>query len=216
MVRNSLMIDLDDPRVGKIADVINSSSCKKILNLLTDKELSASEISQELGMALNTVGYNLEKLVDAGLVEKSNKFFWSVKGKRVYRYRISNKNIIISPKARMKGFVSAILVSLVAAFGLKALQNWNGGFFEGKSLKYVSDSSSTSLGEGMIYVASESARNLAVESSNSVISNVNRDSGFFVKFLEFMFSSSSLWIWFLIGAFVTIIVFLVSNIRRKG
>ncbi|MCA9485686.1 MAG: helix-turn-helix transcriptional regulator, partial [Nanoarchaeota archaeon] len=96
--KSSINIDLNDPRAGKIADVLNSKTAKKILDLIADRgEMSGSDISNELDMPLNTVTYNLKKLVDAGLVGKSKKFFWSSKGKKMELYKVLNKQIIISP-----------------------------------------------------------------------------------------------------------------------
>ncbi len=110
-VKSSINVDLDDPRTGKIAEAISNKSCKKILALLADKEMSQKDISDKLGMPLNTVEYSLKKLIDAGLVEKSKNFFWSVKGKKIPMYRVADKKIIISPKTMVnKVVVPAILV----------------------------------------------------------------------------------------------------------
>ena len=77
-------VDLNDPRASAIAEVLSNKSCKAILALLAEQsEISEGEIAVKLGMPLNTVGYNMKKLVEAGFVEKSSGFFWSVKGKRV-------------------------------------------------------------------------------------------------------------------------------------
>ena len=59
---NSIMIDLNDPRTEKIADVISNKTSKKILTLLADNELSESEIAKGIGAPMNTVGYNIKKL----------------------------------------------------------------------------------------------------------------------------------------------------------
>lgn len=38
--KNALMIDLDDERAEKIAEVITNKTCKKILSALAEKEMS--------------------------------------------------------------------------------------------------------------------------------------------------------------------------------
>lgn len=123
---HSIMVDLDDPRISGIADVIANKSCKRILSLLSEKELSETDISNSLGMPINTVGYNIKKLFDAGLIEKSKNFFWSSKGKKINTYKLSNKRIVISPKSSLKGIFPAIVVSIFIAFGINILFKDNG------------------------------------------------------------------------------------------
>src|SRR3989344_7017567 len=105
MANNSIMIDLEDPQSGKIAEVLSNKTAKVILGLLAENEMSGSEVAAKLGAPLNTVTYNLKNLVDAGLVEKSKRFFWSSKGKRMELYKVSNKRIVISPRRMIKGII---------------------------------------------------------------------------------------------------------------
>lgn len=113
--RNSIMVDLDDPRVAYIATAMSSKSARKILGLLSEKEMSASQIASELKMPLNTVGYNLDRLVDSGLIVTTKKFFWSEKGKKVLFYRVADKKIVISPKLKSSSVIpTAIGIALLA------------------------------------------------------------------------------------------------------
>lgn len=110
-------IDIDDPRASKIAEVMSNKTSKRILSLIAEKELTASEIAAELDLPLNTVGYHIEKLLEAGLIEKSKNFFWSIKGKKMPTYRLSNKKILISPKKLIPQVPIAVLgVILMIAF----------------------------------------------------------------------------------------------------
>ena len=109
------MLSLDDEKAGQISEIIGSKTCKAILDLLTEKELTESEIASELKIPLNTIDYNVKKLVSSGLIEPK-KFFWSVKGKKIPSYRISNKSIIISPKSnKVKTILPVVLISGLAA-----------------------------------------------------------------------------------------------------
>ena len=86
MTKSSINLDLDDPRIGKIADVISNKTTKKILSMLADSSdfgLSESEISNKLEIPANTVNYNVKKLEEVGLIEKTRKILWSEKGKRI-------------------------------------------------------------------------------------------------------------------------------------
>lgn len=85
-----ILLDLEDEKTKQIADVISNSSCKKILNLLAEKEASETDIAKELGIPINTAEYNIKKLEKAGMIEKS-KHFWSVKGKKIHTYKLAKK-----------------------------------------------------------------------------------------------------------------------------
>jgi DNA-binding transcriptional ArsR family regulator len=120
MGNNSINIDLNDPRTVKIASAISNKTSKKILGLLVESELSEGDLAKKLSLPINTIEYNLKILIESGLIEKSKKYFWSVKGKRISVYRISNKKIVISPKKMIKGVFPAVLVSGLVALVLKA------------------------------------------------------------------------------------------------
>lgn len=123
MSRNFINIDLEDPKTGLVAEALSNKTCVKILSLLAEQELTASDVASKLGIPLNTTGYNLDKLVASGLVEKSPNFFWSVKGKKTPVYKVANKRIIISPKKSYRGIVPAIIASGVFALVLRAYIN---------------------------------------------------------------------------------------------
>ncbi|MEI7718904.1 MAG: winged helix-turn-helix domain-containing protein [archaeon] len=112
-----ISMDLNDSRMKYISEIFGSESCKKILNLLAEKELTETDIAKELKMPLNSVDYNVKKLVQAGLIE-SGSHFWSVRGKRMPSYRVSDKKIVISPK-RMSS--SVLLIPALLVGGLISL-----------------------------------------------------------------------------------------------
>lgn len=135
MARSSIMIDLDDPRTQKIADVMANATCKKLLASLAERELSESELARLLGAPLNTVNYNMKKLVAAGLVEPIRSL-WSSKGRAVKVYRVSQKKIVISPRTLTKGVLPAFAVAFIASLGiyLGNLPSQDASFAEGTSL----------------------------------------------------------------------------------
>ena len=59
MSRSSISIDLDDPRTGQVAEALANKTCVKILGILAEEELTASDIALRLGSPLNTTGYNI-------------------------------------------------------------------------------------------------------------------------------------------------------------
>ncbi len=123
MANSSINFDLNDPRSGKIAEALSNKTAKKILHLLSEGELSGSEIAERLGAPLNTISYNLNKLVDAGLVERAKKFFWSSKGKRMEIYKLANKKIVISPRILTGRVIAPVLGVLLALIVILALIN---------------------------------------------------------------------------------------------
>jgi DNA-binding transcriptional ArsR family regulator len=128
MVKKYLMFDIGDEKIKKLSEVLGSKSCKKILDVLSEKEVSETDLSKELRMPINTVEYNLKKLVNSGLVEKSKDFFWSVKGKKIPVYKVSNKHIVISPKSesvkKITSVIPSVLIAGVAAVLIRQFMMW--------------------------------------------------------------------------------------------
>ena len=118
MNKKYLMVSFEDPRTRHLADVLGNKTCKKIIDILAEREASKTDIAKELRIPLNTVEYNINKLVDAGLVEKAKNYFWSTKGKKIAMYKVSNKSIVISPRTSGK---TKSIVTVIAASGIIAL-----------------------------------------------------------------------------------------------
>jgi len=198
MTSKSIMIDVDDPKATEIAEVVANSSCRKIIGLLAESEMSENEIASKLGIPINTVGYNIKKLVKTGFIESTGKTLWSVKGKKVLRYRVSEKKIVISSKRKIKGVIPAIFASAIGALGIK--------MFYG-----VKDYSTYSSSEILAKSAdSASAPVMALEAGAKVGTENIIDAGNVV-------ASSGIegaWLWFLSGAIVFLIVIALYNWRR--
>src|SRR3989344_4247429 len=151
MTKSYVMVNLDDPRTARIAEVMGNKTCKRILALLGEHELSESELAQRLAAPTNTVNYNVKKLVGSGLIEPSRSF-WSVKGRAVRTYRLSQKDIVISPKTFTRGLLPAFVISGAVALGLKIL----GGAQQ--SMSSLADGVSAGEKTAVATVASESAK----------------------------------------------------------
>ncbi|MFH1310779.1 MAG: beta-propeller domain-containing protein [Nanoarchaeota archaeon] len=121
-----ILIGLDDDRSKKIAEVLGNKTCKKIIDHLVEtKEASEKDISDKLNIPINTIEYNLKKLLDSGLIEKTKNFFWSKKGKKIDIYKLANKHIVISPKSKpdlsVLKTILPIIVVVAFVFALIAL-----------------------------------------------------------------------------------------------
>ncbi len=120
MEEKHIMFSINDDRIKELSEALSNPSCKKIINILSEKELTETDIARELKIPLNTVDYNIKKLIATGLIEKTSHF-WSIRGKKMPVYRVSNKQIIISPKKSVS--LNALFLSLfgmgIISFGIK-------------------------------------------------------------------------------------------------
>jgi len=189
MAEKIISIDLNDPRSAKIAEVIRNKTCKRILGLIAEKEVSESEISSELSLPMNTIGYNVKKLVDSGLIEETGKFLWSVKGKKIRKYKLANKRIVIYPKNIIKGIVPAIVLTALTAVGIKI---WSSNLI---SRNAVSDS----YGSNMLLAAESTGKSADAAAGSSGVASL---------------LAQNVWLWFLVGALFALLVYLLWNVVR--
>jgi len=190
MTEKYLLFNLDDEKAKSLGDVISNDTSRKIANLLAEKELSESEIAKQLNMQLNTVEYNLKKLLEAGIIEKS-KHYWSVKGKKIDTYKVANKLIVISPKrsnvySKLKGVAPIVLIiGILTGF---IYWYYKFGFIQ-ESANKISEagdkvmSSASSIGQEALTKTAE-------------------------------ISYSNPWVWFLIGSLIAIIAFIIWNWKK--
>lgn len=183
-----ILISMEDERSTHLADVLGNKTCKKIIEILAEKEMSEKDISDNLKLPLNTTEYNLKKLIKAELIEKTSNFFWSQKGKKIPTYKLSNKSIIISPKSsRINSKIKSILpVALLSGLGAFLIKSF---FYSQKIIQERADE----------VLASE----FASKTSQSAILDGN--------ILSFQ---SPAWIWFLAGTLFAIAIFTLINWRK--
>lgn len=118
MEEKYLLISLEDEKAKHLSSVLKNKTAKKIIDALAEKELSQKDIADKLKIPLNTVEYNLNKLIKSEIVEKSSTWFWSQKGKKIPTYKLSNKSIIIAPK---NSNIKSKLKSILPAFAFAGL-----------------------------------------------------------------------------------------------
>lgn len=118
--KNFLLLSLEDAKIKKVSNVISNNSCRKILDYLSNKEATESELAGKLQIPISTVHYNLQQLMETGLVN-AEEFHYSEKGKEVSHYKLANKYIIIAPKKtfgikeKLKGILPVALIAAGAA-----------------------------------------------------------------------------------------------------
>ena len=192
---NFMLISLEEEKSKTIAKVIGSKTCKKIINYLTEaKEASQKDLSDALKIPLNTLEYNIKKLLESGFIQKTKNFFWSKKGKKIIMYELSKKSIVISHKKsnlqKLKSILPAFILTAAGTFALgvfskiKSIQN----FPKNNDILYATKE----LGE-------DYARSIPV---NELISSSQA------------VQSSPVWIWFLLGSLIAITIISIVNWRK--
>jgi hypothetical protein len=213
-----ISLDLNDSRMKYISEIFGSESCKKILNLLAERELTETEIAKELKMPLNSVDYNVKKLVQAGLIE-SGSHWWSVKGKKMPSYRVSDKKIVISPKRISSSvlLIPALLFGGLISLTIKKVVELNSyvpeiNLFAAKSIVDESASYASVATAGLSESVGGIARGEIVNDVPAVMSQQVVEKTSFI-------GSIAGWEWFLIGIWSGIFIFFLLNYfferRRK-
>jgi len=203
-MEKQVVIDINDPRSGKIVEALANPSCKKILNLLAENEMSATEIADKIKVPLNTITYNLEKLIESGLIEKTGQVLWSIKGKKIPKYKIANRKIVISPKSLTASeILPAILGTAIIAAGIKYLSSGN---ILGKSSEVISSASD---------VASTGSGSAGVEMAKIAAPSVDNAIGFAREVPGIIQNCADphVWAWFILGSLVAILIFLLWNLK---
>lgn len=199
-----ILVSLGDDKVKQIGEVIGNKTCNKILDLLSTQDLTVTDISQKLKIPLNTTDYNIKKLVKSGLIEKSNHF-WSIKGKKMPTYKVSNRKIIISPRRSIhKAFVWVTGLTGLMAITVRQIT---------KESVYLSEPVLATAND-LMYKAAPKAMELAEIQSMSM--NAGASEAAFEAVAEFGFwSNITPWAWFLIGAWVSIFLFFAFSIYSE-
>jgi DNA-binding transcriptional ArsR family regulator len=198
MTDKFLLFDLEDEKSKKLGEVISNPTCKKIINLISEKEVSESDLAKELKIPINTIEYNLKKLLEAGIIEKKKEFFWSRKGKKIDLYQLANKLIIISPKKSLSSKIKSILPAVIIT-GLVT-----------SAIAIYSRVTEESINDLQTPASVEMAK-LGANTANFI----SADYGGAARSIEStLFSQFQNWEWFLIGGLVVLASFLVWNWKK--
>ncbi len=208
-----LVLNMEDSKTKKVANILTNDSCMKILDYLSKNEATETEIAKALSLPLSTVHYNLKQLEEAGLIIV-DEFHYSVKGREVNHYKIANKYIIISPshlvnlaennisgRNKLKGMIPSIILLGAAAIIIKFLQVQSEMGSKGiiltqnvleKSVQSTADSA------GVYSAESPSALSNTAPAASNLIS-----------------LNTEIALWFLAGGLLVIGVYLMWNYLKK-
>ncbi len=180
-----MLISTEDENSKKIAEILGNKTCKKIINYLAEnKEASQKDLSDALKIPMNTLDYNIKKLLDSGFIQKKKNFFWSKKGKKIIIYELSNKSIIISPKKsnleKIKSIIPALIISATGTFCVWVYEKINSNIF------------SAEKNEIMLAKTAEIASSQTLLTSQPI----------------------PLWTWFALGSLIAILIISIANWRK--
>jgi DNA-binding transcriptional ArsR family regulator len=187
---------LNDLKAKKLAQIVSNDSCRKIIDLLAEKDYSETEIAEKLDIPISTVHYNLTHLIKAGLVVV-DEFHYSKKGKEINHYKLANKYIIIAPKETL-GFKEAlkkilpvgIILLVIGAF----IQFFS--FFTRSGLKMTAMDASPRVMMETADISMHVAEDAVITATQTSV-------------------LSSFALWFLIGGLSFMILFLILEIIRN-
>ncbi|MBN2458542.1 helix-turn-helix transcriptional regulator [Candidatus Woesearchaeota archaeon] len=215
--KNFIMLELEDKKTKKIANVVSNNSCRQILDHLADKEATETELAKTLGIPISTVHYNLQQLIETGLVI-ADEYHYSEKGKEVLHYKLANKYIIITPRKvtgitqKLRSILPAALITAGVA-GIIQLYT------------YLTTGTAKILGSGMPMSAKYSAEDMVAENTAAVADEGTRllaesaTQAAPPEMIAVTGNAAPFWhnlaLWFLIGALFALgVYFLISWLRK--
>jgi DNA-binding transcriptional ArsR family regulator len=222
--KNFLLMSLEDSKTKKIANVVSNDSCRKILDFLSKKEATESEIAEALQLPISTVHYNLQQLMDSELIV-SDEFHYSSKGKEVNHYKLANKYIIIAPKStwgikeKLKSILPVALIAAGTAGLIQLYTRYFGGVGQdqfamvAERVEEAAPAAAQKAIESAPLAIEESAKAMA-ESAAGAAPEVAQQVGPVVSQTTSLISQN-IALWFLFGALFALVVYLVWSYFRK-
>jgi predicted transcriptional regulator len=196
-----MLVSLEDSKSKAISEVLGSKTCKKIIGYLSErKEASQQDLSNALSIPMNTLDYNIKKLLESGFIQKRKNFFWSKKGKKIIMYELSNKSIVISPKnsssQKFKSILPAFILTGAATFAVWVYEK----------VRYTVDYSRDSI----IAPAVDSSQDILLKGAEAVsLTGTSSDYSSLAASAPVL-----IWPWFLAGALLTILTISIINWKK--
>lgn len=114
----------------KVTQALSNEKALKMLEILADKPMSATTLSEKMGLPLTTIKYNLDSLIEADLI-KVKETKWSQKGREIKIYEPVQKLIVVVPGTKnfdrssimgmLKKYLGLFMSAVFAATGIEYL-----------------------------------------------------------------------------------------------
>jgi ArsR family transcriptional regulator, arsenate/arsenite/antimonite-responsive transcriptional repressor len=112
----------------KIARLLSNETSIRILKLLDRRSMSAADIADELKVRLNTLKYNLDSLLEAGLI-RVRQVKWSRKRREIKMYEAVEKLIILLPGKKIPDI--SLVLTMLRQLSLKSPEGSDASEFSG-------------------------------------------------------------------------------------
>ncbi len=196
--KNFLLLSLEDTKIKKVSNVISNDSCRKILDYLSNREATESEIAEKLQLPISTVHYNLQQLMETGLIT-AEEFHYSEKGKEVSHYKLANKYIVIAPKSTygIKEKLKNILPVALIVSGAAAVIQLMGKYFSRGTFAAQPEvmAAKTAIAESAADSLAMAAQAPVAPAQSLLLQNIA--------------------LWFFAGAIFALLIYLIISILRK-
>ena len=200
-----LLVSLEEEKAKKLAQVITSGTCRKMLDELANKDYTETDLAKALQLPLSTVHYNLQHLVSAGLV-KADEFHYSEKGKEVNHYSLANKFVIIAPKKADEGVMNRLkrlITTIVAVGGIGLAYSYS----KGRGIGGISIMQKAAVMEAAPLLKTASADKLMAAPAMAESANAAREA------VQTSVSTSdpSFILWFVITAVLAVVIYFIAD-----
>ncbi len=211
-----LLLSLKEDKAKKLAQVISNETSRKILDYLAEKEATESELAEKLNIPISTVHYNLQAIMDGGLVI-AEEFHYSKKGKEVLHYKLANKYIIIAPKTvhgiktKLKTILPVALILALVSGGIqifstlykKGIYGFTQTFTKAAPVVERAVAEAPAAVEEKVMAAAAPVVN---ETAEQVVKTIVNEPSFW----------GNITLWFILGAIFTLILyFLFEKLRQE-
>jgi hypothetical protein len=150
---------------------------------------------------------------------------WSVKGKRIHKYKVSNRKIVISPKSRFKGVVPTVIITALISAGIWAWSAMQPSLQKAQPFMYGVDRNAADVAPKLASMVNDSVAAVAVgatEKSAEVVNNTLLSTGLSAPsssvstgFFGWLSSLPESAAWFFVGALIALFIFLLLNWGKR-
>jgi len=118
------IISTDDDKIKLVGEIFSNDSCRKILKLISNKDMTANEIAQKNGMSLTLIIHHLKRMQKAKMI-KISKTGISAKGQEMKYYVATKHSFLIIPEKSTHSIIDSLKkFSKFAAIGMAGIVSW--------------------------------------------------------------------------------------------
>ena len=124
-----IVFSSDDQRLELLGQIFGNKTSRNIITLLIENEMTAMQISDNLGLKLNLVLYHLEKMLSLQIISITKRTK-NTRGHQVKHYRAKQAVMIFSKNAKGRAQKSKMLSNVIkritrfSAIGIAGVFTW--------------------------------------------------------------------------------------------